>query len=232
MTDASKQTLEQAWYRASHHFLFSSFPHAACLDLEPHSRVVLLQQGEDLFRQDTKANHFYLVLEGAIKLFRVSPDGHEKIIEVVNPNHTFAEAVMFMDRKRYPVNAQAISKSQVLSINSEAYKSVLLNNASCCLKFMGNMAERLHTRINEIETLTMQNARHRLVRFLVTQLPDPSVTEARIRLPMAKRLIASRLAMQPETFSRTMHELKEKKVLSVKGAYVHIYSVPDLLMFD
>ena len=195
------------------------------------SKVVALDNGETLFLQGDDARYFFLVLEGRIKLNRVSVDGNEKIIEVLNPNGTFAEAVMFMEGSSYPVNAQAIGATQVLESATRPIwiPSPVIRPAAS--GWMGKMAEKLHFRLNEIETLTLQNARHRLVRFLLSLVSDLTVDQVTITLPMAKRLIASRLAMQPETFSRIMHELKDREIVAVKGSEVQVLDLQQLKDF-
>jgi len=44
-----------------------------------------LDEGQWLFRQGDPARRFYLVVEGQLRLFRLSPEGTEKVIEIVSP---------------------------------------------------------------------------------------------------------------------------------------------------
>lgn len=70
-----------------------------------HAQVIDMVEGKTLFFQGDDASHFYLVLAGRIKLQVVSPDGKEKVVEIVEAGETFAEALMFMDQPFYPVTA-------------------------------------------------------------------------------------------------------------------------------
>ncbi len=58
--------------------------------------------GELLIRQGQPAERFFLVLKGRVKLYRISTDGQEKVVEIIQAGQTFAEAVMFMQRSEYP----------------------------------------------------------------------------------------------------------------------------------
>lgn len=214
----------------SHHLCSSLSGH----DLEKLAqscRLVKLDSEESLFHQGAEAQHFYLVLSGTIKLFRVSPDGLTKVIEVVRQGEAFAEALMFLQQKAYPLNAEAMGKTEVVSIPSLLYKELILATPECAMGVMGNMAMKLHRRINEIETLTLQNTRHRLGNYLFGLLPDPAATSGEIQLPMAKQLIASQLAMQPETFSRLIKEMKVQGLISVKGSRIEVHDVGGLRAF-
>jgi len=215
----------------SSHLLFSSLPEKALTDLSHHCRTMALKNDETLFHQGGDAHSFYIVLAGNIKLFRVSPDGHAKVIEMVKPGEAFAEALMFMEQHRYPLNAAAMGKTEVLVVPNQFYKEILLAQPECGLKLMGNMAIKLHRRINEIETLTLQNTRHRLGNYLFGLAPDPAAISCSFRLPMAKQLIASQLAMQPETFSRLIKEMKEQGIIEVNGAEISVNDLQALREF-
>jgi hypothetical protein len=86
---------------ASH--LFSELTEAQMDRVRRHSHVTDMVEGESLFFQGDNATSFYLVLSGRIKLFRISPDGKEKVVEIMEAGATFAEALMFMDQPHYPV---------------------------------------------------------------------------------------------------------------------------------
>ncbi|WP_299183548.1 Crp/Fnr family transcriptional regulator [uncultured Neptuniibacter sp.] len=213
------------------HHLFSSFDAAGLERLAQSSRLVALENEESLFHQGSEAHSFYLVKSGSIKLFRVSPDGLAKVIEVVRQGDAFAEALMFLEQKVYPLNAEAMGQAEVIVIPSQIYKELLLSSPESALGVMGNMAMKLHRRINEIETLTLQNTRHRLSNYLFGLLPDPAAEFADIVLPMAKQLIASQLAMQPETLSRLIKEMKIEGIISVKGSRIQVHDVTLLRTF-
>jgi CRP-like cAMP-binding protein len=89
---------------ASH--LFSELTEAQMDRVRRHSHVTDMVEGESLFFQGDNATSFYLVLSGRIKLFRISPDGKEKVVEIMEAGATFAEALMFMDQPHYPVKFQ------------------------------------------------------------------------------------------------------------------------------
>lgn len=215
----------------SNHLLFSSLPEEALLKLSHHCRTVSLKNDETLFHQGNDAHSFYVVLSGNIKLFRVSPDGQAKVIEMIKPGDAFAEALMFMEQHRYPLNAAAMGKTEVLVIPNQFYKEILLAEPQCGLRLMGNMAVKLHRRINEIETLTLQNTRHRLGNYLFGLAPDPAAISCTFRLPMAKQLIASQLGMQPETFSRLIKEMKGVGIIEVNGAEISVNDMQALREF-
>jgi len=194
----------------------------------PHIDLI---NDENLFIQGAVANHFYLLITGKVNLYRLSPDGLVKVIDVINPGQAFAEALMFIDKHKYPVSAVAIGNCKVIAIPSQGYKNMLSKSPESAFRLMGNMAIKLHQRINEIENLTLQNTRHRLGNYLSGLARDPSALQAEFCLPMEKRLIASKLGMQPETFSRVFKEMRDHNILSNCGKQVRGHDMQALRNF-
>lgn len=182
-----------------------------------------------LIRQGQPASHFFLVLSGKVKLFRISPDGQEKVVEIIHPGQTFAEAVMFMQRSEYPVCAEALEPVHLVSVPNLPMMQALSENPKACMHLLGHLSVRLHQRLGELETLTLQNATQRFALYLIQQLEDRSADRAEIDLMLPKRLIAARLSMQPETLSRIIGKLREDHLVEVQGRHVCIPSVEALL---
>ncbi|MDC9721002.1 MAG: Crp/Fnr family transcriptional regulator [Gammaproteobacteria bacterium] len=222
---------QQLQYFFTHHMLFTALSDQEKKELLHVSRCMELTSDENLFYQGAQANHFYLLVSGKINLYRLSPDGLSKVIEVIHPGQAFAEALMFIEKHQYPVSAVAIESSKVIVIPGNAYKNILLQSPQSALKLMGSMAQKLHQRIREIENLTLQNTRHRLGNYLFGLVEDPAVLQAEFYLPMEKRLIASKLGMQPETFSRVFKEMRDRNILSVQGKQVTVHDMKALRSF-
>lgn len=188
-----------------------------------------LTAGENLFSHGQPAERFFYVHSGLVKLFRLSADGDEKIIELIRPGETFAEAVMFMRaRGRYPVSAAAVSDSHLLAFSQKVFLDLLRESPDTCFGLLASMSRRLHMLVNQIDSLTLQNATYRLVAYLLEQIPQGVKTSPEIQLTTPKTAIASRLAIQPETLSRILARLRDGGFLDVQGPHVTIRDVSAL----
>jgi CRP-like cAMP-binding protein len=177
-------------------------------------------EGESLFFQGDNATSFYLVLSGRIKLYRVSPEGKEKVVEIMETDATFAEALMFMDAPHYPVTATALAPSRVIVINGREFKAMLRESIDSCFLLMGSMSYRLRGLIREIDALSLDTGTVRTVAYLLHHAPaDANHFELRV----AKSVIASRLSVKPETFSRILKNLHERGIVSIDGRNVTIH---------
>ncbi len=210
-------------------YLFSGLGNEQFARVKHNMHTLHLDEGQQLFGHGQKAERFFMVHSGQIKLFRLSIDGVEKVIDIVQPGQTFAEAVMFMKSQNYPVSAQAITACEVLSFDSRDYIQSLRASVDTCFHLLGDMSMRLHMLLNDIDQLTLQNATYRLISYLAKQVTEGGTSaKVEIELSTPKNIIASRLSIQPETFSRILKNLTKDGIISVHGKHVEIHDVQRL----
>ena len=178
-----------------------------------HATIRTLTQGERLFDQGDPCTHFFFVLSGIIKLCRVAPSGEEKVMDLVRQGHYFAEAVMFMGG-RYPVHARALETTRLVALDNKHFLGLLQGNGDLCLRMLSTMSRRMHGMINEIDNLTLHSGAQRVIGYLLEQLPQ-GMTSSSVRLSVPKHVIASRLAIQPETLSRVLAKLRGEHLIDV-----------------
>ena len=193
-----------------------------------HTRHVVLQENEVLFEQQQPAHEIFLLESGQIKLALVSPEGHEKIIDLISPGTSFAEAIMFSGHQTYPVTATAIVASRVWSIDAGYYAGILHQSTDACFAVMAQMSRRLHWQVAELDRLTLQNAASRVVRYLLDQVPSTHLVTSEFQLDTPKHVIASRLSITPETLSRTFAKLSREGYLDITDNTVRLHDIEKL----
>ncbi|MEY2919922.1 MAG: hypothetical protein RL261_1227 [Pseudomonadota bacterium] len=188
------------------------------------AQVIVAESGQLLFDRGQPAKHFYVVIDGQVNLVLYSKAGEEKIVDILGPGQSFAEAVMFMAGPLYPVSAVAAGTSRIARFSSSEYISMLRESPETCLRMLGHLSQRLHMRIREIEYLTLESATHRLVRMLESRLPDAGDGPHAIQLQESRQEIASRLSMKPETLSRILRTLADGGLIEVQGRTLQVPS--------
>ncbi len=180
---------------------------------------VQLDEGESLFEQGDVAERFYLLLGGQIKLFRLSADGDEKVIEIINPGSTFAEALMFMEMPSYPVGAQALKAASLISIDSRDFVTMLRGSVDTCLLLAADLSHRLHGLLREINDLSLHTGTCRVAAYFLQIAPKDS-DEFDLHVP--KQVLASRLSLKPETLSRIFRSLVNAGLVTIHGNHIRI----------
>lgn len=187
------------------------------------TRETQASRGEMIFQRGDHSHGFYVVVQGQLKLAFSSPQGVEKIVHLVGPGNTFGEAVMFMDMP-YPVYAQALTDSLLLHISKAAVFEGIEHDPIFCRKMLAGLSARLHSLVGDVEGYSLRSCAQRVVGYLL-QHDANNIDDGKgvhLNLTVSKTVIASRLNISPETFSRVLHELSAVGLISVKGKDVTI----------
>lgn len=194
-----------------------------------HTRELHTTRGEIVFQRGDPSHGFYVVVHGQLKLAFSSPQGVEKVVHLVGPGKTFGEAVMFMDMP-YPVYAQALVDSLLLHISRTAVFDGIERDPIFCRKMLAGLSSRLHSLIGDVEAYSLRSCTQRVIGHLLQHDCDNSDTgkDLHVNLTASKTVIASRLNISPETFSRVLHELSAAGLISVKGKDVTILDMKKL----
>lgn len=212
----------------SHHPLFREISPEEIARIAASAREIHAPKGNILFQKGDPANGFYLVIYGQVKLAFPSPSGTEKVVEIIHPGQSFGEAVMFME-KPYPVYAQALADSLLLHVTKAVVFEEIEHNRTFARKMLAGLSIRLHGLINDVEAYSLRSCTQRVIGYLLLQNENEATNESvRITLPAGKAVIASRLNITPETFSRILHDLATAGLIEVKGKDITVLDLEKL----
>jgi CRP-like cAMP-binding protein len=201
--------------------LFHSLSRPQISRLLSGTRRSSIHIGQRLFNHGDRARSFYHLQSGQLKLVRTARNGAEKVVDIVAPGTTFAQDSMFINSNvGYPVSAIAIEASDVLSFDIVTVRQLLSESYEVCLRLLTDLSVQVRSQLEEIEHLTLHDASCRLADFLIQQLPTRILESSEIQLTTPKSVIASRLGIQAETFSRIMRRFEESGLISVTGQTV------------
>lgn len=185
-------------------------------------------RGRILFHRGDPCTGFHLVVYGQVKLAVGTAAGAEKVVDIIGPGMTFGEALMFTDRP-YVVSATALNDSLVLHIGKETLYHELERDPRLARRMLAGLSWRLHMLVKDVEALTLHSAAQRVIGYLMRL--DESGAAARLTLPAQKTLVASRLNLTPEYFSRILHELAEEGLIRIEGRDIEILDAGRLRSF-
>jgi len=186
--------------------LLRSLPDPVVDSLLSETQVRRFARGETVFLQGEAAHVIHLVIDGWVKLYRVSANGNEAVVNVFAKGHSFGEAVAFRHMP-YPVSAEAVSDCTLLVLPARSLTAMLRKEPEMALSVIGATFQHLQELVGQVEQIKAQTGAQRVADFLArlcTQEQGSSV----VALPYDKALIASRLGMKPESLSRAFAKLK------------------------
>jgi len=186
-------------------------------------------KGETVCHTGDPCTGFHVVVYGQIKLGFTSPQGVEKVVEIVRPGQSFGEALMFLD-KPYIVYAQALADSMLLHVSKQAVLDELARDPLFARRMLSGLSRRLHGLVRDVEAYTLRSGAERVIGYLLAEVPDEARPGDRIEVNLSpgKNVIASRLNMTPEHFSRILHELASSGQIEISGRIVRILDLERL----
>ena len=215
--------------------LFQELSQEQIEHLAAQTREKRLHKGEMLFQKGDQPRGFYALVYGQMKLAFPSAAGNEKVVEILGPQQSFGEAVMFMDRP-YPVFAEALSDTLLLTIGKNAISELLERDPHFAKRLLAGLSARLHSLVRDVESYTLRSSTQRLIGYLLQDCQSPDAErpagEQTIALPTSKQVIASRLNLTPETLSRIFAELTQAGLISVHGKQVTIHDCDRLSRYE
>jgi CRP-like cAMP-binding protein len=181
-------------------------------------------RGDMVFRVGEACDAFHVTVLGQVKLFALSPAGQEKVIELIGPGQSFAEALMFTGRP-YIVSAQALSDAIVLTVGKAAVLDEIAHDPRFALRMLAGISRRLHGLVHDVQAYALHSGAQRVIGYL---LRDQAVEDCAsgevitVSLPVSKATIASRLSLTPEYFSRVLHELEAAGLIEIDKRDIRI----------
>jgi len=183
---------------------------ALCRELE-------LAPGEPLFVAGQRCDGFFVVRDGAVKIFRHAPDGREQVVHHIGRGQTFAEAALF-HHGVFPASASAVGATRVIKVDGPRFLKLFADERALGASMVASLCGWLHTLLDRIEVLTLISAGSRLATYLL-RLPAREVGgELRVELPVPKKDLAAELSITPETLSRLLARWRERGLVRVDGA--------------
>lgn len=196
-------------------------------------QVRRLGRGDTIFRLGQPCEEFHVVISGQVKLFAISPAGQEKVIELVGPGHSFAEALMFTG-KAYILNAESLASTLLLTVSKQSVLDEIARDPRFSLRMLAGISRRLHGLVHDIESGALHSGMQRVIGYLLSErLPENSTAEEifTVSLPVSKATVASRLSLTPEYFSKVLHELEAQKLIEIDKRDIRIIDVTRLACY-
>jgi CRP-like cAMP-binding protein len=189
--------------------------------------------GTILFRRGEACAGFHVVVYGQVKLAFGAADGSEKVVEILGPGQSFGEAVMFLE-KPYVVFAETLADSLLLQIGKSGVFAELERNPRFARKMLAGLAQRLHRLVHDLEAYTLRSGTQRVIGYLLRDYPDDAPPHAPIEIALAtsKGVLASRLNITREHFSRILHDLSAAGLIEVHGRIIRITDPERLRAYD
>jgi len=173
-----------------------------------------------IFADGDPGHGFFLLIEGQVKVFKVSPDGKEQILHILGPGEPLGQVAVFAGES-YPASAQTLSDSRVLFFPRKDFVALINARPSLALNMLAVMSNRLREFTLQIENLSLKEVPARLASYLL-YLSEEKGGRDTLTLTISKAQLASIIGTIPETLSRILGRLAAKELIVVEGRTIRL----------
>lgn len=204
--------------------LFSGLPPEDLAAVASMAAVRRFGRNATIFREGDRADGFYVVAAGRAKVFKLSAEGKEQVLHLLEPGQSFAEGVIF-EGGAYPAHAAAVTEASCIFLPKQGVVSLLERSPRLAIRMLASLSKWLRRMTDLVDVLALKDVETRFTWFVAEELRTRGIEVADgavYDLAFSKSLLASRLGTVPETFSRTLKKLQEEGAIRVQGKRIRI----------
>ncbi|MEW5843776.1 MAG: Crp/Fnr family transcriptional regulator [Bacteroidota bacterium] len=182
------------------------------------------KKNELIFSEGDVYRGFYILLNGSVKIFKISFEGRESILHFIKPAESFGDVPLF-EGGSYPVNAQVISDSILVFIPHKEFIQLIKKNSTICFNMLVGFSKKMRRLTQKVEELSTKEVTNRFARYLLEEIKESGkdkLPEPFIKITVSKKNIASYIGTITDTLSRLLKKLQNEKVIRVSGKSIFI----------
>ncbi|HWB82842.1 MAG TPA: Crp/Fnr family transcriptional regulator [Bryobacteraceae bacterium] len=175
--------------------------------------------GEMLFWEGEPCAGIFLILQGSVKIFKVSSGGREMMLHLDSAPTSVAELPLF-DGGPYPASVRAVEPVAALFINKNDFQQVCRQYPDVALKVLAVVGRRLRHLVGMVEAMTFGSVTQRLARLLLDTAKQAASDE--FELTLTHQELASRLGTVREVVSRNLARFRAENLIRIQGHQLSI----------
>ncbi|MBE9126133.1 Crp/Fnr family transcriptional regulator, partial [Coleofasciculus sp. LEGE 07081] len=186
------------------------------------------RKGEIIFEEGDEGRGFFVVRSGRVKVFKLSTEGKEQILQLFGAGEHFAEVPAF-DGECFPASATTLEKSDLLFFPRTAFLELLQQHPTLAINMLAIFARHLRRFAQLVEDLSLKEVPGRLAAYLL-YLSDRNKTLKVVELDITKTQLAALLGTIPETLSRVFAKLSQERLISIEGSRIQLLDREGLMI--
>ncbi|NLC25901.1 MAG: Crp/Fnr family transcriptional regulator [Fastidiosipila sp.] len=192
--------------------IFKELNQEEMLEISGITSSRILDKGELAYGAGEISHALFVINTGKIKLYRLTANGKEQVLQIVGPGEFIGELTLFSSLPLADF-AEAMEKTTLCVLEGSKLKKLMEKYPQIAFKVMDELSRRLNTAESRIESISLGSVAERIAAALL----DMSAKEDIIDLPMSKGDLASQLGMSQETLSRKLTEFQDEGLITLSG---------------
>lgn len=194
---------------------FDNLPEPMLKEISAHMHLREYQRGDIFFWEGDPCDGLYIVKQGSAKIFRLSPQGRQYIVRILQEGDTFAEVPAF-DGGTNPVNVEALENCSVWVIDGELLRGLIISHPQFAQKVLINFGRMLRGMVHKVSEMAFYQVTHRLARLIAEMSEEKSMPH------WTQEQLAARLGTVREVVARSLKELERSGAIKIEDRRIQI----------
>lgn len=194
------------------------------------SRVRKYEKGRIIFMEGEPGEAFFYIKSGLVKISKLSRDGREHILHVLNEGHVFAEVTLFSNTE-YPATAEVLEDAEIGIIKNEDLEKVIKENPDLSLQMIKYLNKRLVEAHMKIRNLALYDTYERTAQALVKLAEDygkKSSKGVNLDINISRQELANIVGTTRETVIRALTAFKKERLIGIEKNTITIIDLESL----
>jgi CRP/FNR family transcriptional regulator, dissimilatory nitrate respiration regulator len=207
--------------------LFRGLPEGQRTKLARVAVKKVYERGQAIFFEGELAHGFFVTLKGRVKIFKLSPEGKEQILHIIEKWEPFGEVPVF-EGTSFPAHAEALQETETLFFPRSAFAALIREDPSLSMNMLAILSRRLKQFTVLVEHLSLKEVPQRLAAFILYLAENQKTPGRTVDLNITKGQLASLLGTIPETLSRILSRMATQGFLRLEGRKIAILDAEGL----
>lgn len=212
------------------HFLLREADPKTLDQLVAASIVVSYGNRQRIFDKGDEGDRLLGVLAGQVRIYVISNEGRELIMNVMMPGELFGE-ISLIDGKPRSASAVAVGDTDLLHIKRQDFMTLLKGNGDLCLKFMSILCERVRWTSGLLEDASLLDLPSRLAKRLMSLASGIGEKEGegiRIAVKLSQTDLGNMLGVTREAVNKQLREWKKDGLVDMQDGQMTILNMKGL----
>ncbi len=146
--------------------LFRDLAPEECNAIIAAGRLYSLEPGAFFFYQGDESRMMYVIVEGQVKLTKITPAGHQVIVNIFGPGEGLG-IIVSLNNTPYPLSAEVLEACTVIGWDRDTMLKLMRERPQLALNGMAMVGKRFSQMQSQFEELATQRVEQRVARTIL-----------------------------------------------------------------
>ena len=187
-----------------------------------------------IFHEGDRGDTLYILKSGRVKISKITEDGREKTLALMQPGEFFGEMAIFDEQPRSATAEVLDEQAVVYTLAKRDFERLIIEHPTIALKIMRDLTRRIRLVNQQVEDLAFKDVHERVastLKNLAEVEGRPIGSKVLINLKMTHQDLANMVGSSRETVTRALNRLQDEGIISISHQQITINQPKQLQMW-